>query len=186
VVRTELVRSAQSGDRQAFDALAAGMYDRLYAVARRILRDGYAAEEAVQESLIRAWRELRSLRDPSRFEAWMHRLLVNACHDQGRKARRFAPEIPEISFDPSDPADAFAAVVNVDELERGFLRLSIDHRAVLVLTHYVGMSAPEVSQVLGIPVGTVHSRLHYGVRAMHAALSELPSAPSGALPVKTR
>ena len=78
--------SAQAGDREAFDALATAMYDRLYAVACRILRDGYAAEEAVQESLIRGWRELRSLRDPSRFEAWMHRLLINSCHDQGRRS----------------------------------------------------------------------------------------------------
>lgn len=186
-LRTELVVSAQAGDRQAFDALATALYDRLYAVARRILRDGYAAEEAVQECLLRGWRELRSLRDPSRFEAWMHRLLINACHDQGRRARRFAVEIAEISFDRSDPADDFATVVRVDELERGFLQLPVGHRAVLVLTHYVGMSAPEVSQVLGIPVGTVYSRLHYGVRAMRAALSK-PSAeaPASALPEKGR
>ena len=163
------------------------MYDRLYAIARRILRDGYAAEEAVQESLIRGWRELRSLRDPSRFEAWMHRLLINSCRDQGRKARRFAVEVAEISSDRFDPADDFATVANVDELERGFLRLPIEHRAVLVLTHYVGMSAPEVSQVLGIPVGTVYSRLHYGVRAMRAAMSH-PSAeaPASALQEKGR
>ncbi len=151
------------------------MYDRLYGVARRILRDGYAAEEAVQECLIRGWRELRSLRDPARFEAWMHRLLVNSCHDQGRRARRMSVEVADIGFDHSDPADDFATVVNIDELERGFLQLPIEHRAVLVLTHYVGMSAPEVSQVLGIPVGTVHSRLHYGARAMRVALSK-PSA----------
>lgn len=186
-MRTELVVSAQAGDRQAFDALATAMYDRLYSVARRILRDGYAAEEAVQECLIRGWRELRSLREPSRFEAWMHRLLVNSCHDQGRRARRFAVEVTEISFERSDPADDFATVVNVDELERGFLQLPIGHRAVLVLTHYLGMSAPEVSEVLGIPVGTVHSRLHYAVRAMRAALSKSAAeAPSGALPENSR
>jgi RNA polymerase sigma-70 factor (ECF subfamily) len=176
------VVSARSGDRQAFDALATALYDRLYAVARRILRDGYAAEEAVQECLIHAWRELRSLRDPSRFEAWMHRLLVNACHDQGRKARRLAVEVAEISLDPSDPADDLATVVRADELERGFLELPVGHRAVLVLTHYQGMSAPEVSEVLRIPVGTVHSRLHYAIRAMRAALSNASAElPQGAI-----
>lgn len=181
-MRTELVVSAQAGDREAFDALATALYDRLYAVARRILRDGYASEEAVQECLIRGWRELRSLRDPSRFEAWMHRLVVNSCHDQGRKARRFAVEVAEIKLDRSDPADDFARVVNADELERGFLQLPVGHRAVLVLTHYLGMSAPEVSEVLGIPVGTVHSRLHYAVRAMRAVLSRSSvEAPAGAL-----
>ncbi len=181
-MRTELVLSAQAGDRQAFDALATALYNRLYSIARRILRDDYAAEEAVQECLIRAWRELRSLRDPTRFEAWMHRLLVNSCHDQGRRARRFAAEVAEISFDRSDPVDDLATVVRVDELERGFLQLPVGHRAVLVLTHYLDMSAPEVSEVLGIPVGTVYSRLHYGVRAMRSVLSTPPvAAPAGAL-----
>lgn len=186
-MRTELVVSAQAGDREAFDALATAMYDRLYAIARRVLRDGYAAEEAVQDSMIHAWRDVRSLRDPSRFEAWMHRLLINSCHDQGRKARRFAVEVAEIGFDRSNSVDDFATVVNVDEIERAFLQLSIEHRAVLVLTHYVGMSAPEVSQALGIPVGTVHSRLHYGGRAMRVALAK-PSgeAPAGGLPEKSR
>ena len=179
--------SAQAGERESFDRLATAMYDRLYAVAFRILRDSYAAEEAVQESLIRGWRQLRSLRDPTRFEAWMHRLLINSCHDQGRRARRFAVEIGDVSFDRSDPTDDFASVVNIDELERGFLHLPIEHRAVLVLTHYVGMSAPEVSQVLGIPVGTVYLRIHYGVRAMRVALSKPPvKAPRRALPGKSR
>jgi RNA polymerase sigma-70 factor, ECF subfamily len=182
-LRTELVVSAQEGDRQAFDALATALYDRLYAIARRILRDGYGAEDAVQECLIRAWRELRSLRDPSRFEAWLHRLLINSCHDQGRRARRFAAEVAELTADRSDPADDFATVVRIDELEHGFLELPVAYRAVLVLTHYLGMSAPEVSEVLHIPVGTVHSRLHYGLRAMRAALARSSAeAPGGALP----
>jgi RNA polymerase sigma-70 factor (ECF subfamily) len=186
-LRTELVVSAQGGDRQAFDALATALYDRLYAIARRVLRDSYAAEDAVQECLIRGWRELRSLRDPARFEAWMHRLLINSCHDQGRRTRRFSIEVAEISPDPSDPADDFATVVRVDELERGFLQLPVEHRAVLVLTHYVGMTAQEVSEVLRIPPGTVYSRLHYAVRAMRAALSEPQRGqPAGALPENGR
>jgi RNA polymerase sigma-70 factor (ECF subfamily) len=174
-----LVERAQSGDREAFDALAIALYDRLYAIARRILRDGYAAEDAVQEALIRAWRDLRSLRDADRFEAWMHRLLIHACHDQSRRTRRFEVEIGEIAPDRFDPADDYATVVNVDELERGFLKLSVEHRAVLVLTHYVGMSALEVGQLLGIPPGTVYSRLHYGIREMRVALSKTaPEAPT--------
>jgi RNA polymerase sigma-70 factor (ECF subfamily) len=88
-VRTEWVERAQRGDREAFDALASSLYDRLYAVGRRILRDGHAAEDAVQEALIRGWRDLPSLREPDRYEAWMHRLLVNACHDLSRRGRRF-------------------------------------------------------------------------------------------------
>jgi len=183
---TELVRRAQAGDHEAFDALATSMYDRLYTIGCRILRDPYAAEDALQEALIQAWRELRSLRDPSRFDAWMHRLLINACHDQGRRSRRFSVEVSDLAVDRSDPADDYASVVNADELERGFLQLPVEHRAVLVLTHYVGMSAPEVADILGIPAGTVYSRLHYGIRAMRTALTRAAPAPPAGVTEKVQ
>ena len=88
VLTSELVERAQRGDHEAFDALATAAYHRLYAIARRILRDGYAAEDAVQDALVKAWRELRGLRDPVAFDAWLNRLLVNACRDQARRTRR--------------------------------------------------------------------------------------------------
>jgi len=182
-VRTDLVVRAQRGDREAFDALATALYDRLYAVGRRILRDGHAAEDAVQEALIRGWRDLRSLRDPDRFEAWMHRLLINACHDLARRGRRFEVEVPAIGLDRSDPTDDYAAVATRDELDRAFLQLPVEHRAVLVLTHYIGMTATEVSAVLGVPVGTVYSRLHYGIRMMRSAMAGT-GKPAAADPVR--
>lgn len=184
-MRAELVVRAQKGDREAFDALASALYDRLYAIARRILRDGHAAEDALQDALIRGWRDLRALRDPDRFEAWMHRLLVNACHDQIRRTRRFEVEIPAIGFDRPDASDDFAEVVQRDELERAFLQLPVEHRAVLVMTHYAGMTAVEVGQVLGIPAGTVYSRLHYGTRMMRNALIRA-SATDGPLAEQVR
>jgi RNA polymerase sigma-70 factor (ECF subfamily) len=168
---TELVERAKHGDREAFDALARTMYDRLYSIAQRILRNGHAAEDAVQEALIRGWRDLRSLRDPGKFEAWMHRLLINACHDQSRSARRIEAEVKGIDVDRADPRDEYASIAHRDEIDRAFLRLPIDHRAVLVLMHYVGLPAPEVGQILGIPAGTVYSRNHYGLRAMRDAMS---------------
>lgn len=173
---SELVAQAQRGDREAFDALATGAYDRLYAIARRILRDGYAAEDAVQDALIRAWRDLRSLRDRDRFDAWLHRLLVRACHDHSRGTRRRAVEVSTLDVDRFDASDEYARLVDRDELERAFLELSVEQRAVLVLTHYVGLPAAEVGAILGIPPGTVYSRLHYGVRTMRAALSRSSSA----------
>jgi len=171
-VRPELVARAQSGDREAFDALATALYDSLYAVGRRILRDGHAAEDAVQEAFIRAWRDLRSLRDPERFEAWMHRLLVRACYDQTRRRRPFEVAISPIDAARSDPADDISVVAHRDELERAFLKLSVEQRAVLVLTHYVGMPAADVGHALGIPVGTVHSRLYYAIRTMRTELAQ--------------
>lgn len=177
---------AQAGDREAFDRLATAVYDRLYAVARRILGNDYDAEEAVQESLIRGWRNFRSLLDPSRFDAWMYRVLINCCRDQGRRRHRMRVEVPDLALERTDPANQYARVVDADELERGFLELPLEHRAVLVLTHYVGMSAPEAGQVLGIPTGTVYSRLHYGMRAMRAALSRAAEAPVDAKPEQSR
>lgn len=85
---SEQVLRAQQGDRDAFADLIRGAYDRLFATAFRITRDREAAEDAVQDAMVRCWRDIRGLRDPDRFEAWLYRLLVNACRDQARLARR--------------------------------------------------------------------------------------------------
>jgi RNA polymerase sigma-70 factor (ECF subfamily) len=177
-VTSGLVERAQQGDHEAFDALATAAYHRLFAIARRILRDGYAAEDAVQDALVKAWREIRALRDPSAFDAWLHRLLVNACNDQVRRSRRRPIELSALPIDREEPRDDIARLADRDELERAFLELSVEHRAVLVLTHYVGLPAPEIGRILGIPPGTVASRLHYGTRAMRASLMR-----SGPVPV---
>lgn len=179
-VSSSLVERAQHGDHEAFDALATAAYHRLFAIARRILRDGYAAEDVVQDALVRAWRDLRGLREPDRFDAWLNRLLVRACGDHVRAGRRRPIEVPVLEIDRPISGDDMARVADRDELERAFLRLSIEHRAVLVLTHYVGMPATEVALVLGIPPGTVYSRLHYGLREMRAALTQ--SGKAGAPP----
>jgi RNA polymerase sigma-70 factor, ECF subfamily len=177
-VTSDLVERAQRGDHEAFDALATAAYHRLYAIARRILRDGYAAEDAVQDALVKAWREIQGLRDPGAFDAWLHRLLVNACNDHARRTRRRPVELPALPIDRIEPRDDLAQLADRDELERAFLELSVEHRAVLVLTHYVGLPANEVSRILGIPPGTVASRLHYGARAMRAALGRSDATPA--------
>jgi RNA polymerase sigma-70 factor, ECF subfamily len=186
-LRPELVIRAQAGDREAFDALATAAYDRLYSIGRRILRDASAAEDAVQEALIRCWRDLRSLRDPDRFEAWAHRLLVNACYDQARSTRRLDRAVADIAADRADPSDEYAAIAQRDELERLFVRLPVEHRAAIVLTHYVGLSAAEAAQILGVPPGTVYSRVHYGLRAMRRDLDQtVPLGPATAASEKGR
>ena len=139
---SDLVERAQRGDHEAFDVLASAAYHRLYAIARRILRDGYAAEDAVQDALVKAWREVRGLRDPAAFDAWLHRLLVNACNDHARRTGRRPIELPALPIDREEPRDDLAQLADRDELERAFLELSVEHRAVLVLTHYVGLPAP--------------------------------------------
>jgi RNA polymerase sigma-70 factor (ECF subfamily) len=169
-VTVELVVRAQSGDHEAFEALARGAYNRLIAIAYRILRDDAAADDAVQHALIHAWRDLPTLRDPARLHAWLYRLTVNACRDEQRQAKkwRVAATVTDINRPTSD-AD-LEAVVERSELDSVFRKLSVEHRAVLVLHYYVGLPAPEVADALGIRTGTVYSRLHYGTRELRRLL----------------
>jgi RNA polymerase sigma factor (sigma-70 family) len=136
----------------------------------RILRDAHLAEDATQQALVAIWQNLPTLRDPARFEAWSYRLLVNACHDEGRRIRIWSPRVRELHDDEAAAPDALSRVHDRDQLERGFRRLSLDHRAVLVLYQYLGMSIEEIAESLSVPAGTVRSRLHHAVRAMRAAL----------------
>lgn len=165
-----LVVQAQHGDEEAFGRLAAAIGDRLHAVAHRILRDTYLAEDATQQALLAIWRDLPALRDPSRFEGWAYRLLVRACYGEARRERRWAPNLALLREDDRVLSDSSGLIVDRDQLERGFRRLSIDHRAVVVLHHYLDLSLDEVAETLGVPPGTVRSRLHHAMRALRAAL----------------
>ena len=166
----DLVEAAQNGDREAFAILARTHCDRLMAIAQRILRDVGRAEDAVQQTLVIAWRELPRLRDADRFEAWLQRLLVNACYAEARRWRTWNANVRVLPIDgPAGPDEALS-VDDRDCLERGFRRLPPDQRAILVFTHYLGLTPTEIAERLGIPVGTARSRLHYAHRAMRAAI----------------
>jgi len=169
-MRRDLVEAAQRGDHEAFEVLATSAGDRLYAVARLIVRDSGLAEDAVQEALVRAWRQLPSLRDPDRFDAWLYRLVVNACADQGRQQRRWSQQVRPLVLDAS-VGDETGAIAVREQLERGFTRLKPEQRTVVVLHFYSGFSAAEIAGILGIPEGTARSRLHYATEAMRAALT---------------
>ena len=166
----ELVRAARDGDEAAFERLAAAAIDRLYAIAYRVLRDRASAEDAVQDCLVRAWRDLRALRDPSRWEAWLYRLLLNACRDEQRRSMRRPLTVESSLVEPSAGGDTVAEIDLRDELERGFARLSVEHRMALALHFFGGLRPSEVALVLGVPEGTVSSRIHYGTRALRAVL----------------
>jgi RNA polymerase sigma-70 factor, ECF subfamily len=165
-----LVTRAQHGDEQAFASLAVAAGNRLHAVAFRILRDTDLAEDATQQALLSIWRDLPQLRDPARFDAWSYRLLVRACYTEGRKTRQWTPNLRLVLADEPASGDGLSSVVDRDQLERGFRRLSIDHRAVVVLHHYLDLPLSEVADVLGLPAGTVRSRLHHAMRGLRAAL----------------
>jgi len=167
----ELVRRAQAGDHDAFSALAAGSIARLYRTARLILRDDESASDATQDTLVRAWLEIRALRDPARFEAWLHRVLVRTCYaEAGRTRRRRTLEVHVDEIDQAgDPGDV-AGLVARDAVDRGFRRLTTEQRAVLVLHHYLGLRDGEAAGVLGIPLGTYKSRLNRATAALRAAI----------------
>lgn len=167
---TDLVTRAQHGDEEAFASLAVAAGDRLHAVAHRILRDIELAEDATQRALLAIWRDLPQLRDPTRFDAWSYRLLVRACYAEGRKEHHWTPNMRLLPNDGGSHADASAEIADRDQLERGFRRLSINHRAVVVLHYYLDLPVDRVAAILEVPPGTVRSRLHHAMRGLRAAL----------------
>jgi RNA polymerase sigma-70 factor, ECF subfamily len=169
-VDRQLVEQAQRGDENAFDALVRATGDRCIGIAYRILRDVDLAEDAVQTAYVNAWRDLRSLREPDRFEAWLHRTLTRACYEEARKSRRFAANIRALPTEASYSPDDVLSVLDRDQLDRGIRRLSVEQRAVLVFHHYLGLTLAEVADRLDIPIGTAKSRLHHATHALRAAL----------------
>src|SRR6478735_6799974 len=168
-MQRDLVEAARRGDHEAFETLAAAAATRLLTAARLVLRDPHQAEDAVQDALLRAWQSLPLLRDAERWDAWLYRLLVRACADQGRRRRRHGAEVRLIGFEPA-AGDHAGQIGDHDQLDRGFQRLKPDQRAALVLHFYLGLTVPEVADALGVPVGTAKSKIHYGVEALRAAL----------------
>ena len=169
-VERALVERAQRGEHEAFDAITRASAGRLYALAQLIVGEPQRAEDAMQEALVRGWRDLPSLRDPDRFDAWLDRLLVHACYDELRKRRRWDVTGSLQVSETVASEDHAASVVARDELDRAFRRLSPEHRAVVVLRHYEDLSVPDVADRPGIAVGTVKSRLHHATNALRAAL----------------
>ncbi|HEY7463306.1 MAG TPA: sigma-70 family RNA polymerase sigma factor [Candidatus Limnocylindria bacterium] len=166
-----LVERAMDGDREAFSDLTRQSISRLYAIAYLILRDTDAAWDATQEAFVAAWRDLSALRDPDRFDAWLHRVLVRACRRHARRERRRRlVETHELQLERFVGADDIPRVMHRDQLERGFRRLGTDERAIVVLHHLEGFRLAEIGDILGLPTGTVKSRLHRSLRTMRAAL----------------
>ena len=160
--------------------LAGGAVDRLYAIARLILRDADLAEDATQDALVRAWRDISTLRDVERFDAWLYRLLVRACSDAGRHRRRWRTELTVLKYEPAEP-DRASDLADRDQLERGLRRLNDAQRTILVLHFHLGLSPAEAADALSIPVGTAKSRLHYAIGALRAAVEAEERGANGAL-----
>jgi RNA polymerase sigma-70 factor (ECF subfamily) len=176
-----LVERARQGDHDAFAELADAAIARLDAAARLILRDRELARDVVQDTLLRAWRDLPGLRDPARFDAWLNRLITHAAIDEARRRRRRVIEVELIAIDApiADPTLRFA---DRDEIARAFGRLQAEQRAVIVLHYYLDLPIQDAAASLGIPVGTAKSRLNRAVTALRAAVEAEARVASAAAP----
>jgi RNA polymerase sigma-70 factor (ECF subfamily) len=167
-----LVEQAMQGDEQAFADLVDLDGGRCYAIAYRITRNAEQAQDAVQQAFLFAWRELPRLRDPERFEVWLHRLVVNACYEELRRYRRWTQNVRALPVDGPAVSDQVVSIGDRDALERAFRSLTPEHRAVVVLHHHAGLPLAAIAEVAGVPIGTVKSRLHYATRMLRKALAD--------------
>jgi RNA polymerase sigma-70 factor (ECF subfamily) len=166
----DLVIRAQQGDQRAFEMLASQNYARLQKAAVGILRDRHIAEDATQQAFLDIWRDIRRLRDPSKFEGWSYRLLVRVCYAEAKRKPTWVADSEVRPTDEPLVADAFGVVIDRDQLERGFQHLSMDHRTVIVLHHLMDLTLEQVAEALDIPRGTVYSRLSRAMEALRAAM----------------
>ena len=175
-----LVERAREGDHDAFELLARAAIARLDAAARLILRDRELARDAVQETLLGAWRNLPGLRDPDRFDAWIHRLLVRSCIDglRRRGSRPIEIELPSVGGPAT--ADIAPAIADRELVDDALRHLDPGSRAVIVLHYFLGMPLPEAAAVLGIPVGTAKSRLHRSLALMRSTITRDAGVDVGA------
>jgi RNA polymerase sigma-70 factor (ECF subfamily) len=174
-----LVERARGGDREAFDAIVRGKVDAVYGTALAILGHEADAQDAAQEAFIAAWRSFGSLRDPDRFEAWFGRILVNACRMslRHRRVRQIEVAVHGDTRPSATAADLIApggplgdVTASADRFDRAFGRLSVDDRTLLVFRHRDGLPVSDIAVRLGIPEGTVKSRLFAARRSLERAL----------------
>jgi RNA polymerase sigma-70 factor (ECF subfamily) len=180
VMQRELVDRAKRGDHDAFTRLVDGSVDRLYTLANLILRDVDRAQDAVQEALVSAWRDLPALREPDAWDAWLYRLTVWSCYRHAKRDRRRSfielQAMPDATS--SHVPDHASPIVDRGLLERELGRLPVDQRAVIVTHFYLGYPISEVAEILGVPVGTAKSRLHRGLTALRTAFADSPEPPA--------
>jgi RNA polymerase sigma-70 factor (ECF subfamily) len=178
VDQRDLVDRAKRGDHDAFAVLVGASIARLDAAARLILRDPELARDAVQEGYLRAWRNLPALRDPERFEAWLHRLVIHSCIDVIRRRRRRPMEVALTPIDAPATSDFASTIADREQLDQALRRLDPEWRAVVVLYYFLGMPLPDVAATLGIPLGTAKSRLHRSLAALRVTIGADEMVPA--------
>ncbi len=164
----DAVKARQDDRARAFADLTDRHLDDSYRLAAVLLRDPTEVEDATHDAVVVAWRKYRDLRDPDRFRAWFTRILVNVCRDRMRSRRRL-PGPLEVDLAAGSP-DQYRRVDERDAVGRAFVALGVDHRIALVLRYYGDLSVDEIAERVGVPAGTVKSRIHKGLRQLEVAL----------------
>lgn len=165
----ELLLRARAGDREAFDVIVVSEGERLFRTALAITGNADDARDATQEALVNAWRGMRGLREPDRFDAWLGRILVNECRKQLRRRRH----VGDVRLDGVAEGAEHTAIDGFDD---AFARLSVDQRAILVLHYLHGYGVRDIAGWLGSPAGTVKWRLHRARQALRRELEALEHA----------
>ena len=175
------MEAARGGDTSALDTLLRRHYDRLYARCRRMTGDPADAADACQEALMAIVRGLDGFDGRSAFGTWAYRVTTNACLDElRRRRRRPEPGLPDGASEPSAPVDEMEAATTRADLDVALRSLPADFRAAVVLRDVCGLSYDEISDILGIPPGTVRSRIARGRGALIPLLrSEPDRKPTG-------
>ena len=164
----KLVARARKGDEVAFAAIIQSAHGRFKQIAYRILRDPHLAEDAMQQAMLEMWRKLPTLRDPEKFDGWSYRFLVNACYREAKRYKESYRELPGM-LEMSYP-DATGNVNDREQLERGFKRLSMEHRTVVVMHYFLDLTIEDTAAALGISTGTAKSRLNRAMGKLRLAL----------------
>lgn len=176
------VVQAQRGDHDAFAMIVRHTIGRQDALARTVLRDPELARDAVQDALVRAWRDLPGLRDPDRYEAWVYRLTLRSCIDEARRRRRHVVEVTLSPLDGGRATDPADTVADRELLARAFAALDAEHRALVVMHVHLGIPLPEAARSCGIPLGTAKSRVSRALAQMRRALEPEPDRARGEVP----
>jgi RNA polymerase sigma-70 factor, ECF subfamily len=161
----------------AFLLLADEHLDGAYRLARAILHDPAEAQDATHDAFVQAWRKWHTLRDPERFDAWFDRILVNTCRNRLRQHRWQATDISaEVALATADHA---GRADDREVIGAAIAALSPDHQVVVALRFYRDLTVADIAARLGVPVGTVQSRLHYALKRLHAAIAPTDAEGTG-------
>lgn len=172
----ELIGRVVTGDREAFDEIMRSHEDRVFSVCMRIMSDREQALDATQDTFLTVFRKAEQFKGDSALGTWIYRIAVNTCYDQIRKSQRKRVEALPDHLDPSDPSaqEAIDSAALRPEIQDALAGIPIEFRAAVILSDIEGMSLPEVALALGVPVGTVKSRVFRGRRLLAKRLGNQP------------